>query len=104
MFSQVIQPSTPLFAPLVVLDYGTICVGAFLYAQEFGATDMNRYQGLFWSYLAFSTIICTSMTFMWFGSGEQRKLQSFAMTGAFLVFPLVHNRQVDQKLCSRWLL
>ncbi|KIM83368.1 hypothetical protein PILCRDRAFT_819605 [Piloderma croceum F 1598] len=89
MYSQIIQPSTPLFAPLVVLDYGTICVGVFLYAQEFGATDMNRSQGLFWSYLAFSTIICTSMTFMWFGSGEQRKLQSFAMTGAFLVFPLM---------------
>lgn len=91
MYSQIIQPSTPLFAPLVVLDYGTICVGVFLYAPEFGATDMSRSQGLFWSYLAFSAIICTSMTFMWFGSGEQRQLQSFAMTGAFLVFPLVHN-------------
>lgn len=91
MYSEIIQPSTPLFAPLVVLNYGTICIGIFLYAREFGATDMNPFQGLFWSYLAFSVIICTPMTFMWFGSGEGRKLQSFAMTGAFLVFPLVHK-------------
>ena len=54
---------------------------------------MNRFQGLFWSYLALSVIVCSPMTFIWFGSGEHRKLQSFAMTGAFLVFPLVHDTQ-----------
>jgi len=29
------------------------------------------------------------MTFMWFGQGKSFRLRSFAMTGAFLVFPLV---------------
>lgn len=29
------------------------------------------------------------MTFVWFGWGKSFHLRSFAMTGAFLVFPLV---------------
>lgn len=75
---------------MIVLDYGTICIGIMLYAQEFnGATDMNRFEGLFWSYLVFSVILCGSMTFVWFGHGKKFELRSFSMTGAFLVFPLV---------------
>lgn len=31
------------------------------------------------------------MTFVWFGLGKSFKLRSFAMTGAFLVFPLVRE-------------
>jgi hypothetical protein len=44
-----IDPSTPLVAPLIVLDYGTICIGVMLYAQKLGAPQkMNYFQGLFW--------------------------------------------------------
>lgn len=88
-YSEILQPSTPLFAPLVALDYGTVCIGIFLYGGEFGVTDMNNYQGLFWSYLVLSVVLCSSMTFVWFGSGDRFQLRSFAMTGAFLVFPLM---------------
>jgi tellurite resistance protein TehA-like permease len=60
-----------------------------LYAEELGATRMNSFQGLFWSYLALAVLICGYMTFVWFGWGKSFRLRSFAMTGAFLVFPLV---------------
>lgn len=46
--NQLIDPTTPLFAPLIVLDYGTICIGVMLYAEKLGATQMNSFQGLFW--------------------------------------------------------
>jgi hypothetical protein len=46
--NKLIDPTTPLFAPLVVLNYGTICVGVMLYADELGATEMSSFQGLFW--------------------------------------------------------
>jgi hypothetical protein len=96
MFSEILQPSTPLFAPLVALDYGTICIGIFLYGGEFGATNMDSYEGLFWSYLVLSVVLCGSMTFIWFGSGDRFQLRSFAMTGAFLVFPLVRVYDLSQ--------
>jgi hypothetical protein len=83
------DPTTPLFAPLLVLQYGSICVGTFLYAGNLGAKDLNSYEPLFWSYLALSVVLCSSMTFVWFGWGRTNQLHSFAMTGAFLVFPLV---------------
>ena len=47
--NKLIDPSTPLFAPLVVLDYGTICIGVMLYAPKLGApAQMDSLQGLFW--------------------------------------------------------
>jgi hypothetical protein len=48
--NKLIDPTTPLFAPLIVLDYGTICIGAMFYADELGATQtqINSLQGLFW--------------------------------------------------------
>lgn len=46
--NRLIDPATPLFAPLIVLDYGTICIGVMLYADELGALGMNSFQGLFW--------------------------------------------------------
>jgi len=46
--NHLIDPTTPLFAPLIVLDYGTICIGVMMYAEELGATRMGSFQGLFW--------------------------------------------------------
>jgi tellurite resistance protein TehA-like permease len=50
---------------------------------------MNSFQGLFWSYLALALLVCGPMTFVWFGWGKSFHLRTFAMTGAFLVFPLM---------------
>lgn len=88
--SHLIDSSTPLIAPLVVLDYGTICIGIMLYSHELGAlVQKSSLQGLFWSYLSLSVIVCGPMTFVWFGWGKSLHLRSFSMTGAFLVFPLM---------------
>lgn len=53
---QLIDPSTPLLAPLIVLDYGTICIGVMLYARELGASQTNALQGLFW-YFAENVVV-----------------------------------------------
>ena len=45
---RLIDPSTPLVAPLIVLDYGTICIGVMFYAHKLGASRTNSFQGLFW--------------------------------------------------------
>ena len=42
------DPLTPLVAPLIVLDYGTICIGVMLYAHKLGAPQTDSLQGLFW--------------------------------------------------------
>ena len=51
---KLLDPSTPLFAPLFVLNYGTICIGSMLYAHDLGAPPTaNAFQGFFW-YVKFS--------------------------------------------------
>jgi hypothetical protein len=76
---QLIDPSTPLFAPLVVLDYGTICIGVMLYAPKLGApAQMNSLQGLFWYFTENVVRLC------WHAKHPLGRISSYHLSFAVL--------------------